>query len=154
MWKAFSDLSNNKSPAINSDFFFLCLFLRRECGHPPRRGPGPLVMGAARAECRLRRHHGRWGRLIIRLSYLCLIPLTLGLITRPNAGPSKSIIMRRFLPFALRLRPTTLLSGAPFSRPPPAPLPSEKIGDIASIATKIHTLSETADTPLLTRVAV
>ena len=35
------------------------------------------------------------------------------------------------LPFALRLRPTTLFSGAPFSRPPPVPLPSEKIGDIA-----------------------
>ena len=28
--------------------------------------------------------------------------------------------MRRFLPFALRLKPATLLSGAPFSRPPHA----------------------------------
>ena len=70
MWKAFGDLSNNKTPAINGDFFFPCLFLRRECGHPPRRGPGPPVMGAARAECRLRRLHGRWGRAIIRLSCL------------------------------------------------------------------------------------
>ena len=52
MWKAFGDLSNNKTPAINGEFFFLCLFLRRECGHPPRRGPGPPVMTAARAECR------------------------------------------------------------------------------------------------------
>ena len=28
---------------------FLCLFLRRVCGHPPRQGPGPPVMGVARA---------------------------------------------------------------------------------------------------------
>ena len=51
MWKAFSDLSNNKTPAINGD--------RRKCGHPPRRGPGPPVMRTARAECRFRRLHGR-----------------------------------------------------------------------------------------------
>ena len=70
MWKAFGDLSNNKTPAINGDFFFPCLFLRRECGHPPRRGPGPSVMGVVRAECRLRRFHGRRDRAIIRL--LCL----------------------------------------------------------------------------------
>ena len=31
-----------------------------------------------------------------------MIPLTLGLTTRPNAGPSKIIIMRRFSPFAHR----------------------------------------------------
>ena len=69
MWKAFSDLSNNKTPAINGDNFF-SLLLRRECGHPPRRGPGPPVMSAARANCRLRCLHGRWGRAIIRLSCL------------------------------------------------------------------------------------
>ena len=69
MWKAFGDLSNNKTPAINGEKK-KCLFLRRECGHPPRRGPGPPVMGAARAVCRLRRLHGRWGRAIIRLSCL------------------------------------------------------------------------------------
>ena len=28
---------------------FFRLFLRRVCGHPPRRGPGPPVMGVARA---------------------------------------------------------------------------------------------------------
>ena len=39
MWKAFSDLSNNKTPAINGEKFFLCLFLRRECGHPPVGAP-------------------------------------------------------------------------------------------------------------------
>ena len=75
---------------------FLCLFLCRECGSPPRRAPGPPVMGAARAECRFRRFHNRWSRVIIRLSCLCLIPLTLGLITRLNAGPSKSIVMRSY----------------------------------------------------------
>ena len=30
---------------------FLCLLLRREHGHPPRRSPGPPVMGAARTKC-------------------------------------------------------------------------------------------------------
>ena len=53
MWKAFSDLSINKTPAVNGEKKNPCLFLRRECGHPPRRGPGRPVMGAARAEDRL-----------------------------------------------------------------------------------------------------
>ena len=70
MWKAFSYLSNNEPPAINGDCFLLRLFRRRECGHPPRRGPSPPVMSEARAECRLRRLHGRWGRAIPRLSCL------------------------------------------------------------------------------------
>ena len=134
--------------------FFLCLFLRRERGYPPRRGPGPPVMGAARAEGRLRRVHGRRDRAIIRSSCLWMIPLTLGLITRPTAGPLKDIIRRRFSPFAPRLRPTMLLSRAPFSRPPPAPLPSEKTARIVYIATKTRNLSETADTPLLMQAAV
>ena len=58
-WKAFGDLANNKTPAVNGEKHVLCLFLRRELGHPPRRGPGPPAMGAARAECRPRRLHGR-----------------------------------------------------------------------------------------------
>ena len=71
MWKVFGDLANNKTPAVNVFVFvFLCLFLRRERGHPPRRGSAPPVMGAARAECRLRRLHGRRDRAIIRLSCL------------------------------------------------------------------------------------
>ena len=36
MWKAFGDLSNNKTGAVNSEKVFPCLFIRRECGHPPR----------------------------------------------------------------------------------------------------------------------
>ena len=36
--------------------------------------------------------------------------------------------MKRFSPLVPRSRPTTLLSGAAFSRPPPVPLPSEKTG--------------------------
>ena len=59
MWKAFGDLPKNKTPVVNGETIFPCLFLRRECGHPPRRGPGPPVMGAARAEGRLRRLHGK-----------------------------------------------------------------------------------------------
>ena len=70
MWKALGDLSNNKTPAVHGEQTKKSLFLRRECGHPPRPGPGPLVIGAARAECRLRRLHGGRDRAIIRL--LCL----------------------------------------------------------------------------------
>ena len=70
MWKAFGDLSNNKTPAVNVDIFFYLPVFRRERGHPLRRGPGPPVMGVARAVYRLRRLHGRRHRAIIRLSCL------------------------------------------------------------------------------------
>ena len=52
--QAFGDLANNRTPAVNGKNKFICLFLRRDRGHPPRRGPGPPVMGAARAESRPR----------------------------------------------------------------------------------------------------
>ena len=90
-------------------------------------------MGAARAECRLKRLYGRRDRAIIRLPCLRMIPLILGLITRPTAAPSKNIIMRGFSPFAPHLRLTTLFSGAPFSSHPPAPLPSEKPGALPKL---------------------
>ena len=80
MWKTFNELAHNKTPAVNGDFIFLCPFLCRERGHPPRRGPGPPVMGAARAEYRPRRLHGRRDRAIIRLLCQLMILLTLGLI--------------------------------------------------------------------------
>ena len=70
MWKAFGDLSYNKTPAVNGDNFFPCLFLPRECDRRPRRGPGTPVMSAAKAEGRLRRLHGSGGRALIRLSCL------------------------------------------------------------------------------------
>ena len=70
MWKAFGDLSNNKTPAINGKKFFPCLFLLREHARPPRRGPGPPVMSAAKAEGRLKRLHGSGGRALIQLSCL------------------------------------------------------------------------------------
>ena len=70
MWKVFGDLSNNKTPAVNGERFCPCLFLLRECDRPPRRGPGPPVTGAAKAEGCLRRLHGRGGRAIIQLSCL------------------------------------------------------------------------------------
>ena len=59
MWKAFSDLAHNKTPAVNGEKHFVYLFLRRERGHPLRRGPGPPFMDAARAECRPSRLLGR-----------------------------------------------------------------------------------------------
>ena len=46
---------------------FLCLFLRRVCGHPPRRGPGPPAMGVAEAGRLPSRLPSRRDRAIIRL---------------------------------------------------------------------------------------
>ena len=57
MWKAFNDLAHNKTPAVNGEPIF-SLFLRWERSHPPRRGPGPPVIGAARAECLPSTLHG------------------------------------------------------------------------------------------------
>ena len=45
------------------------------------------------------------------------------------------------------------LSGAAFSRPPPAPLPTEETEDIASTATKTPTHSEIVGTGALPRAA-
>ena len=53
--------------------FFLCLFLRRERGHPPRRGPGLPIMGAARAECCPSRFRGRRASLRRKFRRLCLV---------------------------------------------------------------------------------
>ena len=46
----------------------LCLFLRRVCSHPPRRGPCPPVIGVTRAGRLLSRLRGGRGRAIMRLS--------------------------------------------------------------------------------------
>ena len=46
---------------------FLSLFLRRERGHPPRRDPGPPIIGAARAAWCPSRFRGRRDRPIIQL---------------------------------------------------------------------------------------
>ena len=87
MWPAFSDKAHNKTRAVNGEtFFFLSLFLRRERGHPLRRGPGPPITGAARAECRLSRFRGRRDRATIQLSCPSMIHLTLGLTTHQTAG--------------------------------------------------------------------
>ena len=62
--------------------------------------------------------------------------------------------MQRFSLFVPHLRPMTVPSGAAFSHPPPAPLPSEKTGDTASIVTKTHTLSNSVSIHSLMRAAV
>ena len=81
MWRTFSDLAHNKTPAVNGEKRFLYLLFRRERGHPPRRGPGPPFMGAARAECRHSRLLGKRDRVIIQLSCRLLI--------RPTPGSTK-----------------------------------------------------------------
>ena len=86
MFKALNDLAHDKTPAVNDNFVFLCLFLRWEWGHPPRRGPGPPVTGAAREECRPSRLHGKRDRAIILLLHPLMIPLILGLTIHLTAG--------------------------------------------------------------------
>ena len=66
MWLAFQSFANNKTPAFNgANHFSLLAF--RACGHPPRRGPNPPVMGGTRAGRLPSRLHGRRDRAIIRL---------------------------------------------------------------------------------------
>ena len=114
--------------------FFPSLFLRREHGHPPRRDPGPAMMGAAGAECRPSRFRGRLDRSIIQLSCPSMIHLTLGLTTHGTAGHWNSIIMQKFSPLLPRLRQTILPFGAAAFHL--ALMPSEKTGGFASTATK------------------
>ena len=78
MCKAFSDLYNNITPAINGE---------KKKSLPLSSGPRPAGHGRGHGRLPSRPLHGRWGRAIIQLSCLLLIPLTLGLTTRPNAGP-------------------------------------------------------------------
>ena len=79
-------LVTNKTPAGNGQIVFLSLFLRRERGHPPRRGPGPPIMSAARAEYRPSRFRGRRDPAIMQLSCPSMIHLTLGLTTHQAAN--------------------------------------------------------------------
>ena len=51
MWRAISDSTLSKTPALTANNFFVHRFLRREHRHPPRRGSDPQVVGVARAEC-------------------------------------------------------------------------------------------------------
>ena len=88
-----------------AEHFFLSLFLRLWRGHPPHRGPGLPIMGAAKAECRPSRFRGRRDRAIIQLSCPSMIYLTLGLTTHRTAGHEKSIILQKFSLLMPRLRP-------------------------------------------------
>ena len=49
MWLAFQFRAILRHQPSTVKNIFLCLLLRRACGHPPRGGPGPPVMGAATA---------------------------------------------------------------------------------------------------------
>ena len=155
MWKAFSDLMHNKTPAVSGENIFIYLFLRRERGHPPRRGPSPPFMGAARAECRPSRLLGRRVRAIIRLSCRLLNPPIPGSIKCPTAGPYKNNTIQKVSLLVSRLRPTTLLlSEVASSRPSTTQRLSEKTGVIALTVTKTLTPHATAGIPLSTPAAV
>ena len=80
-------LVTNKTPAVDGErFFFLSLVFGRERGHAPRRGTGPPIMGAARAECRPSRFRDSRDRATIQVSRPSMIHLTLGLTTHRTAG--------------------------------------------------------------------
>ena len=68
MWKAFGDLSNNKTPAVNGERFFSLPVSSSGARSVAPSGPGPPVMSAAKAEGRLKRLHGSGGRALIQLS--------------------------------------------------------------------------------------
>ena len=87
MWKAFSDLAHNMTPAVNGEKHFFLHVFRRDRGNPLRRGPGQPFMGAARAECRPSRLLGRRVVGIIRLPCRLLIPPTPGSTKCPTTGP-------------------------------------------------------------------
>ena len=131
MWKAFGDLSNNKTPAINGEKKKTLPFSSSGVRSSAPSGPRPAVHG--RGQGRVPSQTPSWqmgssNNPIVMSAIASADPWT---DNASKCWPLEEHHMRRFLPFALRLRQTTLLSGAPFSRPPPAPLPSEKIGDVA-----------------------
>ena len=151
MWKAFGDSSNNKTPAVNGDNLFSLPVSSSGVRSSAPSGPRPACHG---------RSHGRVpSQTPSWQTGSCNNPVVMSVNdpTDPwTDNTSKCWPLEEHhhaVVFAVCV-PTTLLSGAPFSHPPPAPLPSEKIGDIAQTARKIPSLSETADTPLLTRAAV
>ena len=94
MWRAFSNLAHNNYRQQRKNIF-LCLFLPWERGHLPRRGAGPPIMGAARAECRPSRFRGRRGRAIVQLSCPSMIHLTLGLTTHRTVATRRASLCRK-----------------------------------------------------------
>ena len=80
MWKAFSGLAHNETPAVNNgEKYFLYPFLRPERGHSPRRGPRSARHGRGQGRGPSTRFLGRRNRAIIRLLCQLLIPPTPGL---------------------------------------------------------------------------
>lgn len=84
---------DKKTPGFNGDLFLPYLFLLRVRDHPPRRGPGPPLVGTARAvrlSCCL---DGRRDRAAILLSSRSPTPMTLALTYNPNAGLSLRFLL-------------------------------------------------------------
>ena len=82
MWQAFNDLAQNKTSAVNSDFFFFsaCFFDGSAVIYP---------------ECRPSRLHGKRDRTIILLLCLSMIKLTLGVNIHLTAGHLGNTIKQR-----------------------------------------------------------
>ena len=79
VWRGFSYIAHDKTPDVNGVNIVPCLFLPRERGHLPRRGPVRPIMGGARTECRPNRLRGRRDQAIIQLVCPSMMHLTLEL---------------------------------------------------------------------------
>ena len=129
MWKAFSDISNNKTPAINGENIFSLPVPWSGVRSTAPSGPRPADRGRGHGRVSSQKPSWQMGSGNNPLVMSVIDTADSWTDNTSKCWPLEEHHMRRFLVFALR--PTTLLSGAPFSRPPTAPLPSEKIGDIA-----------------------
>ena len=153
MWKAFGDSAKKTTPADNGEILSLPVSPSGAWSSAPS-GPRPAAYGHGQG--RVTSQTPSWQT---RSSHT-LIFMSINDPTDPwidhtrTAGPWRNSIMQRISPLVLYLRSRTLPSGSTSFRPPPAPRPSEKTGEIVSTTMKTSTLSETAGTPFCTRAAV
>ena len=87
MWRAFSDLAYNKTPAVNGGKHISLPVSSTGAWSSARWGPGPPAMGTTRAECRTSRLLGRRDRSIIRSSCRLMMPPTPVSTKCSTAGP-------------------------------------------------------------------
>ena len=131
MWRAFSDLAHNKTPAVNGGKHFSLPASSTGARSSAPSGPRSAGNGRGTAECRPSRPLGRRDRAILRLLCQLLIPPTIWLDKMPNCWPLEEHRYAEDFAVSTSFMTDHPPSGAASSRPPPAWLPSEKTGDTA-----------------------